>query len=349
MFVSGRDGFPDLWRVGIDPKTGKKAGKARRLTSALGVSEFTLGPDGRKLLAVKAKNQSRLWSFSMKPKRLTDLAAGKPLTAGDFYDWSPSLMPGGRSILFASNRRGTDDIWKLRLGSAHPVRLTTGPGRKYQPRMSPDGRWIVLGLIDERGGYLHLMRPDGSDLHLLEPKLAEKFSTVYNADWSPDSSRLAAAFAARDKGGFLGIAHLDRETGTARQIKLFNMPGAMGGRPRWSRDGRFLACEAITEGSWDLWIAAADGSKPRRLTSGPGNERNPVWSHDGKVLYFIKDNRSIWQLPMAASGKPAGPQRLWAQFPKTRIEDDGLAISEDKAIIALIEEASDLWMVEFKD
>ncbi|MBA4165612.1 MAG: peptidase S41, partial [Erythrobacter sp.] len=36
----------------------------------------------------------------------------------------------------------------------------------------------------------------------------------------------------------------------------------------------------------DLWIAAADGSNPRRLTSHPGNERDPIFSPDGTMIAF---------------------------------------------------------------
>jgi hypothetical protein len=63
----------------------------------------------------------------------------------------------------------------------------------------------------------------------------------------------------------------------------------------------------------------------------------------------VKDYRSIWRIPMNASGKPTGPAQLWAQFPKTRIDTDSLAFTKDQAIIALTEEASDLWLVEFPE
>src|SRR5262249_32747867 len=53
FFVSARDGIPDLWAVDVDPQTGAKSAPARRLTSALGLREFTVAPDGRKVLAVK--------------------------------------------------------------------------------------------------------------------------------------------------------------------------------------------------------------------------------------------------------------------------------------------------------
>jgi hypothetical protein len=88
---------------------------------------------------------------------------------------------------------------------------------------------------------------------------------------------------------------------------------------------------------------------PRRLTSDPGDEHSPVWSFDGKFLYYVKDDRSIWRLPMDEWGKPTGRALLWAQFPKTKILSASLALMKEKAIIALRDEASELWLVEFPD
>jgi Tol biopolymer transport system component len=115
----------------------------------------------------------------------------------------------------------------------------------------------------------------------------------------------------------------------------------------WSPDGRFLAYEMVSEGSWDLWLATADGRAPRRLTADPGNERSPVWSPDGKYLYYVKDSRGVWRLPVDAAGRPAGSPRPWAQFPRTRIDRYSLCFANDQAILSVREGASDLWLVEF--
>jgi TolB protein len=152
-----------------------------------------------------------------------------------------------------------------------------------------------MSMIGEKGESLYVMRADSSDLHPLDPALTERFAYAYHADWSPDGSRLAAVFGSKDKGSTVGIALMDPESGTAREIKLFDLPGAMNS-PQWSPDGRLLVYEAVTEGSWDLWVVSADGRNPRRLTSDPGNERSPAWSPDGKFLYFIKDYRVVWRI-----------------------------------------------------
>jgi Tol biopolymer transport system component len=350
FFVTERDGMADLWAVDVDPRTGAKSTNARRLTSGLGISDFTIAPNGRKLLAVKAKSQSQLWSFPMSLKHLSDRTVGRPLLASGFNDCCPCATPDGLAVLFASNRRGNMDIWKLRFGEANPVRLTNGAGNANHPKVTPDGQWIAFGLLDESGQYAYVMSPDGSNVHLLEPRLREKYTYAVADDWSPDGKLLAGDFESRGEGGIIGIAAMDTTKGTASEVLLLDhLPGRMAERPRWSPDGRFLVYEAVSEGSWHLWIAKADGRDPRRLTSDPGDEVNPVWSPDGKFVYYKRDHRNIRRLPMDASGTPTAPAQLWAQFPKTKIGSDALAFTKDQAIIALTDEASELWLVEFPE
>ncbi|MDX1555918.1 MAG: hypothetical protein R3212_07830, partial [Xanthomonadales bacterium] len=39
----------------------------------------------------------------------------------------------------------------------------------------------------------------------------------------------------------------------------------------------------------DLWVSGTDGSHPRRLTSHPADERNPVFSPDGRSIAFAAE------------------------------------------------------------
>jgi Tol biopolymer transport system component len=238
------------------------------------------------------------------------------------------------------------DVWKLAPGSGGPVRLTTGPGEKWTPNPSPDGGWVSATVIGDKGQYVYVMRHDGSDLHPLQPGLEERFRQVGDGQWAPDGLHLACSVVCRDGKEGLAIATMDPETGTAHNLRLLDLPGESADRATWSPDGRFLAYEAIREGSWDVWIANGDGRNARRLTSDPGNERSPAWSADGKFLYYIRDYHSVWRLPMDASGKPTGPAQLWARFPKTRIDSDAMAFTKDQVILSVTEEASDLWLVE---
>ena len=52
---------------------------------------------------------------------------------------------------------------------------------------------------------------------------------------------------------------------------------------------------------------------------------------------------------MDASGQPAAPAQLWAELPKTGIQDWGMDITNDQVAVALVKVTSDLWLVEFSE
>jgi len=56
----------------------------------------------------------------------------------------------------------------------------------------------------------------------------------------------------------------------------------------------------VSDGQWDIYVVAASGGKPRRLTNQPSFEAIASWSHDGKWIYFCSDRSGtyqIWKMP----------------------------------------------------
>src|SRR6185503_8127761 len=90
-------------------------------------------------------------------------------------------------------------------------------------------------------------------------------------------------------------------------------------QPRYSPDGRQIAFVSDRNGSKNLWIANADGSRPRILTKSERiNFASPIWSADGQYVIasragqlwmYHKDGGSGFQLTgLRADGAPAtGP------------------------------------------
>jgi len=72
--------------------------------------------------------------------------------------------------------------------------------------------------------------------------------------------------------------------------------------PQVSPDGRLIAFTVTqadlgrNEIGSDLWLVAAAGGTPRRLTSGSGVDHSPRWSPDGKTLAFISDRGGVENL-----------------------------------------------------
>jgi Tol biopolymer transport system component len=53
------------------------------------------------------------------------------------------------------------------------------------------------------------------------------------------------------------------------------------------------------DGQPEIYVVAADGGKPRRITNHPANDTMPSWSHDGLWIYFTSDRSGqsqIWKV-----------------------------------------------------
>lgn len=59
--------------------------------------------------------------------------------------------------------------------------------------------------------------------------------------------------------------------------------------PHWSPDGNEILYQADSSGSWQLYIAARDGSGIRRISDGVGNNYMADWSPDGAQIAFVSD------------------------------------------------------------
>src|SRR5437016_6805735 len=86
------------------------------------------------------------------------------------------------------------------------------------------------------------------------------------------------------------------------------------GNPQVSPDGKWVAY-TVTEqslkdnrGSTRIWLADVASGTSRQLTAGPGSDRQPRWSPDGRTLAFVSTRESgaqLWLLPVGGAGGEA--------------------------------------------
>jgi Tol biopolymer transport system component len=96
-------------------------------------------------------------------------------------------------------------------------------------------------------------------------------------------------------------------TGASRQLTETD-----GVQPNWSPHGQRIAFWAIPEGGSqrDIWTIPAQGGKPVQVTNDAAVDWNPVWSPDGRYIYFSSDRAgtlNLWRIRVdEASGEPSG-------------------------------------------
>jgi len=85
----------------------------------------------------------------------------------------------------------------------------------------------------------------------------------------------------------------DLQNGTRQKVAGFS---GLNSGAALSRDGRRLAMILSKEGSPDLYVANADGSNLKRLTTTKEDESSPCWSPDGQTICFVSRVRGFAEL-----------------------------------------------------
>lgn len=118
-----------------------------------------------------------------------------------------------------------------------------------------------------------------------------------------------------------------REGGEAR---LLVRAQGRASRPYFSPDGRSVAYSARVGGNTDVYLVAADGGEPKRLTWHPGDDRVVGWSPDGGRVLFASSRaapngmRRLYTVPLAGGAQTALPLE----------RADGGAYSPDASAVA---------------
>ncbi len=214
----------------------------------------------------------------------------RQLTHSTACEAEPSLSPDGRLVAFTSDAAGNRDICWVGLSGGDPVRVTDDPADDNNPTWLADGSGIVFDSARQDNPGIWKTDLTGKATQLLveggrQPAL------------SPDGRRIA--FSRLDAHGNSRIFVADLDDPAGMTALTDDADGYWDHEnPAWSPDGRF-----ICYGDYhDLWQVPADGGKPRRLTQGGGADQQPVYSRDGRHVYFesYRDGAgALWRVDLA--------------------------------------------------
>jgi Tol biopolymer transport system component len=196
----------------------------------------------------------------------------KQLTADAGNNSWPSVSPDGRYVVFASDRTGTDHVWRIDTDGSNPTQLTNGGGESF-PQCSPNGQWVVFN-SRSTGTPLLKVPIDGG-----EPvPIVEKNSDLVAI--SPDGKWVASLHFENAK---TNTAIYPFEGGEPHQIVDINSYYF-----RWTPDGRSLAYVDDRNPS-AIISQPIDGGRPRQLADfKPDQIFSFAWSRDGKQLALAR-------------------------------------------------------------
>jgi Tol biopolymer transport system component/tRNA A-37 threonylcarbamoyl transferase component Bud32 len=224
----------------------------------------------------------------------------------NFPTWSPD---GGR-LAYESNQDGNWDIWVTQLGAGEPVNRTvdhSGPDR--YPSWSPDGRQIAfLSQRDETWG-LYTMAAVGGMPRKVVSLAVDPVYYGGTPQWSADGAQIAVAVWDPPSSYAEVVSWQTQET---RRIPFPQHEGNPCLDLSWSADGRLFA---YVEADGDaaevsrLWTMPVSGGQAIPVTDGRTNDRSPIWSADGRQLFFVSNRggpMDLWRQRMSEDGRPEG-------------------------------------------
>ena len=197
--------------------------------------------------------------------------------------WTPSRT--GKRL--AVEARG--EIFSVPVEKGATRNLTRSSGiAERAPSLSPDGRWVAYW-SDRSGEYeLTLKRADGSTFEGADESGERRLTATRKdwkrrVDWSPDSSMVAWS----NHDGSLRVLAIDEGPDTEpRRFFDARYPGYL--QMSWSPDSSWITWSTTAEESEldAIYLYNVKADTTHRVTSALFDDSEPVFSRDGKWLFF---------------------------------------------------------------
>jgi serine/threonine protein kinase len=222
-----------------------------------------------------------------------------------------SISPDGHTVIYSRLVNGQWDIFSQRIGGSAAINLSNHPAADGDVAFSPDGERIAF-FSSRDGGGIFIMGAAGENVRRLTHEGRDP-------DWSPDGREVVYStlfggniFSRIVVGGQLWVVNAD--TGAKRRIATGpTAPDAV--QPKWSPHGYRIAYWGVRDNTQrDIWTIPVAGGEPVPVTNDAHEDGSPVWSPEGKYLYYSSNRNGrlgIWRVAIdELSGKTLGEPEL---------------------------------------
>jgi dipeptidyl aminopeptidase/acylaminoacyl peptidase len=311
-------------------KEGKKLfGTAEALRLAR-VSSPRISPDGSRVAYLVSENvmdkeKDAAW------KSVTQLwmvpAAGEASAARQFTRGEKSVSnvewsPDGKLLAFTMDAGDEKDakpqVWFMYADGGEPWQVTKHKSGVRGFQFSPDGKTLLLTAAVSPSEEEEKRSKQKDDAVVVdhEFKMAQLWTwsvatneekqltkgdvTVSDAHWSPDGARVTFTANPTPRLDDISLQTawvLDVASGNQRKLVETTNPTQSA---RWSPDGRsiaYLGSAGPVLYQVNLFVVDASGGTPRKLSNSfELNAGEPVWSRDGKAVYFSADDHEALRI-----------------------------------------------------
>jgi len=217
------------------------------------------------------------------------------------YFTEPAISPDRAEIAFVSG----GDIWTVPTAGGEARLLVAHPANESRPQYSPDGKKLAFISNRTGGGDIYVLTLATGDLR----RLTFDDANDQLDGWSRDGRWIYFTSSGKDIAGMNDVFRVNSEGGTPMQVSGDRYTSEFFSTP--APDGKTLAFAARgnSAGQWwrkghshldesELWLLH-DGGKYEQVVERGAKSQWPMWSADGKTVFFMSDR--------------SGAQNLWSK------------------------------------
>ncbi len=216
--------------------------------------------------------------------------AATPFTSEPGAEFEPAWAPDGGRIVYASNRRGTLDLYQKNAdGSGAEELLLTSPETKHVETWSPDGHFLVYSTVDSKTRFDLWLLPMTGD-RTPQP-LVRTDKTEHQVQVAPGGRWFA--YSSNESGRYEVYVQAFPTPTHRWQISTTG-----GGDARWSADGRQLFY--IAEDRQLMSVAVKSGETFEHGSAVPlfDTGMDPYWGTSRNHYDVTRDGRFLMMVPV---------------------------------------------------
>ena len=272
------------------------------------------------------------------------------LTSASGVESDPVLSPDGKWFLYVSTASGNADIYLQSVGGQTAMNLTKdSPVADTEPAFSWDGDRIAFRSARDGAG-LYIMGRTGDAPRRVVPG-------GFDPTWSPDGKQLAyssvSTIVPASRGALGALRVVNIESGEVTE--LTNVDAL---NPAWSPNGRFIAFWGMgrTPGGdsyssqRDIWVIAATGGAPWKLTDDAHVDWTPTWTPDGSFIFFGSNrggSMNLWRIGVDPETGRARSEPQAVTTPAGYVGFARLSSGGDRVIYESRETTSNIYRASF--